>query len=65
MSKRHHANRRKTYGRRQHEVYERRGRERRPEAFEAAYEDVTPGGLADRFSFLDPRTPRLRFAAGD
>lgn len=65
MSKRHHANRRKSYGRRQHEVYERRGREHRPEAFEAAYEDVTPGGLTDRLSFLDPRTPRLRFAAGD
>lgn len=65
MSKRHHANRRKTYGRRQHEVYERRSRERRPEAFEAAYEDVLPGGLADRLAFLDPRTPRLRYAAGD
>lgn len=65
MSKRHQSHRRKTYGRRQHEVQERRHREHRPEAFEAAYEDVVAGGLADRFAFLDPRTPRLRYATGD
>ncbi len=65
MSKRHHANRRKTYGRRQHELHERIQRDHQPERADLALDDLTPGGMADRFAFLDPRTPRLRYALGD
>jgi hypothetical protein len=64
VSKRHQSSRRKTYGRRQHEVRERRTRD-----------DVMPmddeldatgaTGVAERFSFLDARAPSLRFALGD
>ena len=64
MSKRHQSNRRKAYGRRQHEVQERRQRDHLPET-DLALDDLAPGGMIDRFSFLDPRTPRLRFALGD
>lgn len=65
MSKRHQSSRRKTYGRRQHEVHERVQRERSPEPFERGLDDTLPGSIVDRFSFLDPRGPRLRYAAGD
>jgi hypothetical protein len=65
VSKRHHANRRKTYGRRQHELHERVQRQRQPESNDLAFDDLAPGGIGDRFAFLDPRTPRLRYALGD
>jgi hypothetical protein len=65
VSKRHHANRRKTYGRRQHELHERGQREHQPEPPDLALDDRAAGGMADRFAFLDPRTPRLRYALGD
>ena len=66
MSKRHQANRRKTYGRRQHELHERRQRDtsRRPWTM-AGFDDLEPTGMTDRFAFLDPRTPRLHYALGD
>ena len=64
MSK-HHAHRRKNYGRRQHELQERAQRARQPQTDEPALDDVAPGNMVDRFSFLDPRTPRLRYLAGD
>lgn len=62
MSKRHQSNRRKSYGRRQHEVSERRQRDLAPEGFEAGFDELGPTDLAD---LLDPRTPRLQFAMGD
>ena len=65
MSKRHQSNRRKTYGRRQHELHERRQRDHVPADFEAEFDDLGPTGIADRFAFLDPRTPRLHYALGD
>lgn len=65
MSKRHHANRRRTYGRRQHELRERIQRAHQPESGELELDDLVPGDMADRFAFLDPRTPRLRYALGD
>ena len=65
VSKRHQSSRRKTYGRRQHEVHERRQRDHQPEPMELGLDDVGPAAMATRFSFLDPRTPRLRFAIGD
>ncbi len=65
MSKRHQSHRRKSYGRRQHEVTERRQHELAPDLFEAGLDDLGPTALVDRLAFLDPRTPRLRFALGD
>jgi hypothetical protein len=65
MSKRHQASRRKTYGRRQHEVRERHDRNHQADAFEFELDDWGPASQADPFAFLDPRSPRLRFAAGE
>lgn len=64
MSKRHQNNRRKAYGRRQHELYERRGRDHVPADYEAGFEDMG-AGMTDRMAFIDPRTPRLHYALGD
>ena len=65
MSKRNQNNRRKTYGRRQHELHERRQRDHVPTEFDAGVDDLGPAGIADRLAFLDPRTPRLHYALGD
>jgi hypothetical protein len=65
VSKRHQSSRRKNYGRRQHEVTERRQRDLAPEAFTDGLEDTSPTALADRLAFLDPRTTRLQFVLGD
>jgi hypothetical protein len=65
VSKRHQANRRRNYGRRQHELHERSQRDHQPELDDLALDDVAPGGMVDRFAFLDPRTPRLRYQLGD
>jgi hypothetical protein len=66
VSKRHQANRRKNYGRRQHEVRERRTRDLAPDDGEPGLDDLGPtAAMPDRLAFLDPRTPRLRFALGD
>jgi hypothetical protein len=65
MSKRHTANRRKTYGRRQHEVRERQDRGQQAEAFEFELGEWGPASPADTLGFLDPRSPRIRFALGD
>lgn len=65
MSKRHQSNRRKAYGRRRHEVAERRQRDHQPDSLELGLDDRAPGGMADRFAFFDPRTPRLHYALGD
>jgi hypothetical protein len=61
VSKRHQSTRRKTYGRRQHEIRERFDRQHLPEHDEVGLE-WEPAPAPDPFSFLDPRTPRLRFA---
>ena len=65
MSKRHQSSRRKSYGRRQHELRERSDRQHLPERVEFAWDDSTQSSAIDPFAFLDPRTPRLRFALGD
>ena len=65
MSKRHHSNRRKSYGRRQHELHERRQRDHVQPSDAALADDLGPTGLADRMAFLDPRTPRLHYVLGD
>lgn len=65
MSKRHQNNRRKAYGRRQHELHERRQRDYQPEDTGFGVDEAAVDGIADRFAFLDPRTPRLHYAIGD
>jgi hypothetical protein len=65
VSKRHQANRRKAYGRRQHELQERRQRQPGTDMLETAYDEAASGGMPDRFSFLDARMPNLRYAVGD
>ena len=62
MSKRHQSSRRKAYGRRQHEVHERRVDRGRPEAHWAEAADATQ---ADPLAFMDPRAPLLRFGFAD
>ena len=64
MSK-HQSNRRKSYGRRQHEVAERRQRDDQSSPVELDFDDSAQAALADRFAFLDPRTSRLLYALGD
>ena len=65
MSKRHQSNRRKAYGRRQHEVRERHDRQHHHEGFELELHDWGPTAPSDPLAFLDPRSPRLRFSAAD
>ncbi len=65
MSKRHQSSRRKTYGRRQHEVRERHDRGPHAEAFGFDMGDWGSAAQADPLAFLDPRMPRIRFALGD
>jgi hypothetical protein len=65
VSKRHQSHRRKTYGRRQHELRERHERVRLPEHAEFSRDDQVDAASADPFAFLDPRTARLHFAVGD
>ncbi len=65
MSKRRHSTRRKSYGRRQHEVRERHERTQHAEASAFDLEEWGSGAPADPLAFLDPRSPRFRFASGD
>ena len=65
MSKRHQSSRRKTYGRRQHEVRERHDRDQHSDSFQFDLGDWTSAAPADPLAFLDPRAPRIRFALGD
>jgi hypothetical protein len=64
VSKRHQSNRRKSYGRRQHELHERSQRDHQHEDDERVLDDTT-GTMGDRFSFMDPRSTRLRYVLGD
>jgi hypothetical protein len=65
MSKRHQANRRRTYGRRQHEVRERQDRGQHGDAFDFDLGEWGATPSVDPLAFLDPRAPRIRFALGD
>jgi hypothetical protein len=65
MSKSHHSRRRKAYGRRQHEVRERHERAQHAEASAIDLEEWGSAAPADPLAFLDPRSPRFRFAPGD
>jgi hypothetical protein len=65
VSKRNQTARRRSYGRRQHEVYEREARRLIPEAPELGADDFGPASNNDPLSFMDPRAPRLRFVLGE
>jgi hypothetical protein len=65
MSKRHQSSRRKTYGRRQHEVRERHDRSQHSESIVLDLGDWGSSAQTDPLAFLDPRAPRIRFALGD
>jgi len=65
VSKRHQNNRRKSYGRRQHEMAERRQRDHQSEDLTLNLDEMAVTGLADRLGFMDPRSPRLHYALGD
>ena len=62
MSRRHQTSRRKAYGRRQHEVRERHDRRHHPELDHESDGWGSPG-QSYPFGFLDPRMPRLHYAA--
>lgn len=64
MGKRHQSSRRRSYGRRQHEIHEREGvRRHNPLEVELDADAWDPASQPDPLAFLDPRAPRLRFAA--
>ena len=65
MSKRHQSSRRRSYGRRQHELHEREVRRHMPVSEELELDGFGGSAQADPLAFLDPRTPRLRFVLGD
>jgi hypothetical protein len=66
VSKRHQSSRRRSYGRRQHEVHEREGsRRHQPAVDELDLDGFGVSSQPDPLAFLDPRAPRLRFAIGE
>ena len=66
MSKRHQSNRRRSYGRRQHEMHEREGNRRHLQAQdEMGLDSDGATSPADPFAFLDPRMPRVHFSMGE
>jgi hypothetical protein len=66
VSKRHQSSRRRSYGRRQHELHERQSvRRHNPAETDLEVDGFDLSPQADPLAFLDPRTPRLRFALGD
>ncbi len=65
MSKRHQSSRRKTYGRRQHEVRERQDRTHHIDTAGFELDEWGSSAPSDPLTFLDPRAPRFRFALGD
>ncbi len=65
MSKRHHTSRRRTYGRRQHELRERTDRRHAPERDGLGQDDPAGVRSGDSVAFLETGSARLRFAMGD
>jgi hypothetical protein len=64
MSKRHAASRRRSYGRRQHEVAEHRDRDLAPERMNLAPDELGLDAAADGLVLRDRRGARLHFATG-
>ena len=66
MSKRHQSSRRRSYGRRQHELHEREGNRRQGQLSEELEHDGSgASSQTDPLAFHDPRAPRIRFAIGE
>jgi hypothetical protein len=65
VSKRNQSSRRRSYGRRQHEVHERESRRLMPESREQGGDDFGAASTSDPLAFMDPRQPRLRFVLGE
>ena len=67
MSKRHQSSRRKSYGRRQHELRERSTRQRSRELLDSPRDTMHGGSQADGYGLfeLEYGRPNLRFALGD
>ena len=65
MSKRHQSSRRKSYGRRQHELRERAERREIPEPADLDGGRPATASAIDPLVFLDPHTPRLQYAVGE
>jgi len=64
MSKRHAASRRRSYGRRQHEVSERRDRDVAPEPLDAGTDELAYRAAADGHAMGDLLAGRTHFATG-
>ena len=66
MSKRHQSSRRRTYGRRQHELHERQtDRRHNPSEDDLELDGFGIAPQVDPLAFMDPRAPRLRFVLGE
>lgn len=65
MSKRHQSSRRRAYGRRQHELHERQDRRQDRVHLELDWTDGSDSLVADPLTFMDPRSPRLRYDFAD
>ncbi len=65
MSKRHQSSRRKSYGRRQLEVRERNDRVQPQNSGPFELDDWGTAPPSDPLAFVDPRTPRFRYAGSD
>lgn len=65
MTKRHQQNRRKSYGRRQHELHERQEHRQVADHHPATWDEAGSPRQMDGFSFLDGQASRLRLGLGD
>jgi hypothetical protein len=61
MSRRHQSSRRKSYGRRQHELRERQERRHHPEGVEFDLGSWGSAAQTDPLSFVDPRLARPHY----
>ena len=59
MSSRHQSRRRKTYGRRQHELHERQLRRETWDGFEVAVADIDEADVLEAFESLRPAGQRV------
>lgn len=65
MSKRHTNSRRRTYGRRLHEIHERQERRAERDRPETDWSPSLDDVQMDPLAFRDPRTPRSRYGFAD
>jgi hypothetical protein len=65
VSKRHNASRRRTYGRRLHEVHERHDRRLDRDRAETDSGSMFDAAPMDPLAFIDGRGPRSRFGFAD